>query len=93
MVPGTAKKITKPYVCSDLCELEGIPDTAISVWIILLRQWRVVDGDWVTLPKRIRQTIDLSRQKAGRKLLVLEKHGFVDLRKEPGRSTRILRLN
>ena len=91
-VAGTGRKEgIKPYVRFDLSEISGVPTSGLPTWILLLRQWTATKKDWVTIPKRIRDTAGVSQRNIARGLTKLEDAGFVELQKCSGHSTRVLR--
>ena len=91
-VAGTGRKVgIKPYVRFDLSEMNGIPNSGLPAWILLLRQWASTKKEWVTIPKRIRDVAGVSQRNIARGLKKLEDTGFVELQNSPGHSTRVLR--
>lgn len=93
-IPGTGqKKGVEPYVRFDLIEINGIPIPALAVWILLLRQWHSTRKEWVSIPQRVRQKAGVSQRRVSRSLAVLDVGGFIELKKETGKSTQARKIS
>lgn len=85
------QKRPEPYARFELSELRGVPVSAATVWVLLLRQWHITKSSWVTVPKWILKSAGLDRYQLRRGLVVLEEAGLVELLKKTGNSTKARR--
>jgi hypothetical protein len=82
--------IRGPFAMAELCSAGKLPGKSLLVWLLVHHRVRMTHEPEVTLPHRLLASAGIDSRAKARALVALERAGLIQVRRERGKTARIL---
>jgi hypothetical protein len=79
-----------PLDWGEICQVRGLGDAVLAVWLLLHYRKRLTGDRWLSLPTKDLERLGISRWTKDRAVKALESEGFIRVQRNPGCSLLIL---